>query len=160
MNVFHLRFSLVASLMDTWELLMQTCWPPLSDHWSVQPPHLTCLGLCSMAAWKLNGPICAMHLNFLYKTDFLVSFQQPVAISPVENCIIWIYICFKSMKHFQELKKNRIGSHFNANMITYQHRKSYCGDQTILYWLFDLYNGIFCTGKTMSLYQNKLLVEM
>ena len=24
------------------------------------PPHLTCLGLCSMAAWKLNGPICAM----------------------------------------------------------------------------------------------------
>ena len=39
---------------------MQTCWPPLSDHWSVQPPNLTCLGLCSMAAWKLNGPICAM----------------------------------------------------------------------------------------------------
>ena len=25
------------------------------------PPHLTCLGLCSMAAWKLNGPICAMY---------------------------------------------------------------------------------------------------
>ena len=25
-----------------------------------RPPHLTCLGLCSMAAWKLNGPICAM----------------------------------------------------------------------------------------------------
>ena len=24
------------------------------------PPHLTCLGLCSMAAWKLNGSICAM----------------------------------------------------------------------------------------------------
>ena len=24
------------------------------------PPHLTCLGLCSMAAWKLNEPICAM----------------------------------------------------------------------------------------------------
>ena len=26
------------------------------------PPHLTCLGLCSMAAWKLNGPICAMMI--------------------------------------------------------------------------------------------------
>ena len=36
MDVFHLRFSLVASVMDTWELLMQTYWPPLSDHWSVQ----------------------------------------------------------------------------------------------------------------------------
>ena len=36
-------FSLVASVMDAWELLMQTCWPPLSDHWSVQPtsPHLS-----------------------------------------------------------------------------------------------------------------------
>ena len=25
-----------------------------------RPPHLTCLGLCSMAAWKLNGPMCTM----------------------------------------------------------------------------------------------------
>ena len=23
-------------------------------------PHLTCLGLCGMAAWKLNGAICSM----------------------------------------------------------------------------------------------------
>ena len=39
----HLRFSLVASLMDPWGLLMQTCWPPLSDHWNVQStsPHLS-----------------------------------------------------------------------------------------------------------------------
>ena len=35
-NVFHLRFSLVACVMAYWELLMQTCWWPLSDHWSVQ----------------------------------------------------------------------------------------------------------------------------
>ena len=36
-------FPSVASVMDTWELLMQTCWPPLSDHWRVQPtsPHLS-----------------------------------------------------------------------------------------------------------------------
>ena len=42
-NVLHLRFSLVASLMGPWGLLMQTCWPPLSDHWSVQStsPHLS-----------------------------------------------------------------------------------------------------------------------
>ena len=28
------------------------------------PSHLTCLGLCSMAVWKLNGPICPM-LTFI-----------------------------------------------------------------------------------------------
>ena len=42
MNVFHLRFYLVASVMASWESLMQTCWWPLSDHWSGQltSPHL------------------------------------------------------------------------------------------------------------------------
>ena len=41
-NVFHLTSSLVAFVMASWELLMQTCWWPLSDHWSVQltSPHL------------------------------------------------------------------------------------------------------------------------
>ena len=44
------------------ELLMQTCWWPLSDHWSVQPPHITCPGLCFIwLPWKLNGAICAMN---------------------------------------------------------------------------------------------------
>ena len=43
MNVFHQRFSLAASVKVSRELLMQTCWWPLSDHWSVQPtsPHLS-----------------------------------------------------------------------------------------------------------------------
>ena len=33
------------------------------------PPHLTCLGLCSMAAWKLNGPICAMLSEAHFKGE-------------------------------------------------------------------------------------------
>ena len=43
MNVFHLRFSLVVSVKVSGELLMQTYWWPLSDHWSMQPtsPHLS-----------------------------------------------------------------------------------------------------------------------
>ena len=32
-----------------------------------RPPHLTCLGLCSMAAWKLTEPICAMSPRGSYK---------------------------------------------------------------------------------------------
>ena len=35
-NVFHLRFSLVACVMASWGLLMQICWWPLNDHWSMQ----------------------------------------------------------------------------------------------------------------------------
>ena len=31
----HLKCSLVACVMVSWELLMQTCWWPLDDHWSV-----------------------------------------------------------------------------------------------------------------------------
>ena len=57
-GIFHLRFSLVVFVMASWELRMQTCWWPLSDHCS--SPHLTCLGLYDMAAWKLNGDICAI----------------------------------------------------------------------------------------------------
>ena len=61
MNVFHLRFSLVVSVKVSQELLMQTCWWPLSDHWSVQA-HLTSLvWVCVLwLPWKLNGAICAM----------------------------------------------------------------------------------------------------
>ena len=35
-------------------MLATTQWP------LERAAHLTCLGLCSMAAWKLKGPICAM----------------------------------------------------------------------------------------------------
>ena len=64
MNVLYLRFSLVASLMDPWGLLMQTCWPPLSDHWSVQPtsPHLSGFVFygCLSALW----PFMRLHINW------------------------------------------------------------------------------------------------
>ena len=36
-------------------------------------PHLTCLGLCSMAAWKLNGPICAMHTLLKWRYEYCVT---------------------------------------------------------------------------------------
>ena len=87
MNFLHLRFSLVASLMDPWGLLMQTCWPPLSDHWSI--PHLTCLGLCSMAAWKLNGPICAMWWP-LTTSQLLLLLQGIIMNCSVLNHVYWI----------------------------------------------------------------------
>ena len=63
-NVFRLRFSLVACVIASWELLMQTCWWPPTEVCS--STHLICLGLCGMAAWKLNGVICAMTTVILY----------------------------------------------------------------------------------------------
>ena len=45
---------------------MQTCWWPLSDHWSVQA-HLTSLvWVCVLwLPWKLNGAICAMKASYV-----------------------------------------------------------------------------------------------
>ena len=72
------------------------------------PPHLTCLGLCSMAAWKLNGPICAMCLFRLttkttnarvtgpfvrgihrWPVDFLQKGQVTRKIFPFDDVIMW-----------------------------------------------------------------------
>ena len=43
------------------------------------------------------------------------------------------------------------GPWFNIKMLSYQYRKSHCGDKTILR-PFYLHNGISNTGKTTSLY--------
>ena len=43
------------------------------------------------------------------------------------------------------------GGWFNVKMTSYQHRKSHCGDKTILR-PSNLHNGISYTGKTKSLY--------
>ena len=32
-------------------------------------PHITCLGLCGVAAWKLNGVICAMFWSLFFAPD-------------------------------------------------------------------------------------------
>ena len=56
-----------------WGFLWLPVWWPLGSYlckhagdYSVtteacSSPHLTCLGLCGMAAWKLNGVICAVE---------------------------------------------------------------------------------------------------
>ena len=68
------------------------------------PPHLTCLGLCSMAAWKLNGSICAMpasqrafgklhqQCNFFRPTQNYRHFQDDMIKCIFLNANIWISI--------------------------------------------------------------------
>ena len=58
-----------------WGFLQLPLWLPLGSYLckpagnhsvttgACSTPHLTCLGLCAMAAWKLNGTICAMILQ-------------------------------------------------------------------------------------------------
>ena len=43
------------------------------------------------------------------------------------------------------------GPQFNIKMSSYQYRKSYCGDKTVVRSSY-LHNGIFYTGKMTSLY--------
>ena len=42
---------------------------------------------------------------------------------------------------------------FNIKMLTYQYRKSHCGDKMVL-WPSCLHNGISYTGKTQYSYEN------
>ena len=51
----------------------------------------------------------------------------------------------------QQHTTNETGPWFNIKMLSYQYRKSHCGDKTILRPSY-LHNGISYTGKTASLY--------
>ena len=53
----------------------------------------------------------------------------------------------------------RSGSRFNIKMSSYQYRKSYCGDKTVVRSSY-FHNGISYTGKMTSLYWIKALVTM
>ena len=55
------------------------------------------------------------------------------------------------------LMKKRPGPWFNIKMISYQYRKSHCGDKMILRPSY-LHNGISYTGKTTSWYWIRALV--
>ena len=46
---------------------------------------------------------------------------------------------------------SRSGPWFNMKMLSYQYRKSHCGDKTVVRSSY-LHNGIFYTGKMTSLY--------
>ena len=102
MNVFHQRFSLVASVKVSLEFLMQTCWWPLSDHWSVQPtsPNLSgfvfygCLeNLTELSAlWLPFLSICNIFSEYYCPEYFLISInnilQYPVWAQPLGQWLI------------------------------------------------------------------------
>ena len=53
--------------------------------------------------------------------------------------------------YHNEIWRLHPGPWFNIKMLSYQYRKSHCGDNTIL-WPSYLHNGISYTGKKTSLY--------
>ena len=66
-------------------MLATTQWPLEA----CSPPHLTCLGLCSIAAWKLNGPICAM---FKIRQNNRVVVADLVGYLP-STPVFWVEAC-------------------------------------------------------------------
>ena len=69
--------------------------------------------------------------------------DQFPGIYPIENAFSFVVLCFVVVL--------LSGPRFNIKMTSYQHRKSHCGDKTILRPSY-LHNGISYTGKTTSLY--------
>ena len=55
------------------------------------------------------------------------------------------------------LQLSRLGPRLNIKMLSYQYRKSHCGDKTVVRSSY-LHNGISYTGKMTSLYWIKALL--
>ena len=110
MNVFHLRFSLVVSVKVSRELLMQTCWWPLSDHWSVQA-HLTSLvWVCVLwLPWKLYGAICAMHT--IYHTDLWIIHWNAMFRLCIRDPLIDTRGKLEEPDKWNDLMKSQWGTH-------------------------------------------------
>ena len=81
------------------ELLMQTCWWPLSDHWSVQA-HLTSLvWVCVLwLPWKLNGAICGMPEC----TDISeCPWVPPISQCMLHHAYIWLWHELIHLIHYE-----------------------------------------------------------
>ena len=88
-----------------------------------------------------------------------IEFCKSVTTSGIcihDNWIFSIHIndiCLKRRRQISSLQwfTGLPGTQFNIKMISYEYRKSHCGDKTILR-LSYLHNGISYTGKMISLY--------
>ena len=87
------------------------------------------------------------------KTSFL---KWLTMVSPWIKLIV--RSTFTDSRPYQYAKKlQSSGPRFNIKMTSYQHRKSHCGDKTILRPSY-LHNGISYTGKMISLYWIRALL--
>ena len=71
------------------------------------------------------------------------------AVSP--TAIVWDCVAVQSEHPAGGIDAPTAGPWFNIKMSSYQHRKSHCGDKTVVR-SSDLHNGISYTGKITSLY--------
>ena len=105
----------------------------------------------------------AWSSNELQRIDCMTGYQES---SPSNGCLSQYQGCWCpgslrrqaiSSHDIGYVKKASPGPWFNIKMTSYQHRKSHCGDKTILRPSY-LHNGIFYTGKMASLYWIRALV--
>ena len=95
LNVFHLRFSLVASLKVSRELLMQTCWWPLSDHWSVQPTSLHLSGFVFYGCLESLTELSALWVPYCFVRSS-IKFQGHTGCKIDDLNPIWVRLLGRS----------------------------------------------------------------
>ena len=119
--------------------------------------HLRNWGLIGSLQSKLEQKYTFMRFFFsvfwtmceLCPSSYHPSFQAIHLIRDVvQQCVL------EERKH----NNNQHGPWFNIKMLSYQYRKSYCGDKTVVRSSY-LPNGIFYTGKMTSLYWIRVLVK-
>ena len=131
------------------------------------------------------APICRRHFKFCFlrrKCWILVQnslkcvrrgsvYNKPVLVQIIAWCwtgdmplseSIWTpgLLAYKCVTRPRWVKSSLVtdpGPRFNIKMLSYQYRKSHCGDKTVVRSSY-LHNGISYTGKMSSLYWIRALV--
>ena len=122
--------------------------------WVVNSVVCGCTAVSSAAVWKKSIP---------YNNDSWDPHKADrVMVKPMLthwNVLIWIQSIDQSTHQSSNQSTNpvRPGPWFNIKMSSYQYRKSYCGDKTIIRPSY-LHNGISHTGKMAPLYWIRALV--
>ena len=92
--------------------------------------------------WRDVIMVNSNSLTVNFNTECQTSYWNRKMISWITTGCVW---------WFWKLSIWQPGQWFNIKMLSYQYRKSHCGDKTIL-WPSYLHNEISFTGKMASLY--------
>ena len=102
--------------------------------------------------WWMNKILWDLSLRWV--SDGYPILHKAPGVNDTRTSLIIIYNdtrAFSTMKTVLGQLIQISGPRFNIKMISYQHRKPYCGDKTILRPSY-LHNGISYTGKMTSFY--------
>ena len=124
---------------DLYASWRRTTW----EHWDMLRPEIVMVSdsICKCHITTIRIPIIKIRRSY----DSLI-FKMGIPI-----LVRWCLYNELSFRLLVYTTHKKPGARFNIKMLSYQYRKSYCGDKTVVRSSY-LHNGISYTGKMSSLY--------